>query len=498
MAVISDMKENSLESVLVKLKIYKRYHLQVAFLLFISFAFNTIHNTNFIFVTEKVTYRCKHYIYNTTNICAEWEYDDPNSFVAEYNLANQEWKRTLVGSMHSLGIMAGLLIVGPLSDRFGRKKVLVVTGTLGGVFGVAKSFSPWYWFYCVLEFLEAAIGDCCSPCYILMTEIVSGNQRIIFTLMCILGHPFGTFMTALVAWLFPFWKIYLRILYAPCLLYVLYIFFLDESPRWLLIKKKKAKAASILEKAVRRNNLLVEKNVLENIACEDCVKTDFLNVLKTTFQSKLLRKRFFVCLVWWTTSTFVNYGMSINAVTLYGNKYVNFALLGIVEALGMFMMTFIMIRFRRKYPLMSCFFAAAILCISQPFVPKNLSWLSILLYMIGKLMTSLYFGITYLYTSELYPTLTRNSMHALCSSLGRIGAIIAPQTPLLMEYWSGFPPLIFGLVSTFAGLLTITVPDISNQALPDTVRQAEELGVPDVQMSPHITKDNNKASLTQM
>lgn len=307
-----------------------------------------------------------------------------------------------------------------------------------------------------------------------MTEIVSGNQRIIFTLMCILGHPFGTFMTALVAWLFPFWKTYLRILYAPCFLYVLYIFFLDESPRWLLIKKKKAKAAAILEKAVKRNNLLVEKNVLEKIACEDCVKTDYLNVLKTTFQSNLLRKRFFVCLVWWTTSTFVNYGMSINAVTLYGNKYVNFALLGIVEALGMFMMTFIMIRFRRKYPLMSCFFAAAILCISQPFVPKSefnlyiylflrmndllffvmnsrirpdlhflsyllnnlwvldLSWLSILLYMIGKLMTSLYFGITYLYTSELYPTLTRNSMHALCSSIGRIGAIIAPQTPLLV------------------------------------------------------------------
>lgn len=57
MAAVSDIKENSLESVLVKLKIYKSYHLQVALLLFISFAFNTIHNTNFIFVTEKVSYR---------------------------------------------------------------------------------------------------------------------------------------------------------------------------------------------------------------------------------------------------------------------------------------------------------------------------------------------------------------------------------------------------------------------------------------------------------
>ncbi|CAH2063841.1 unnamed protein product, partial [Iphiclides podalirius] len=113
---------------------------------------------------------------------------------------------------------------------------------------------------------------------------------------------------------------------------------------------------------------------------------------------------------------------------------------------------------------------------SQPFVPIDLHWLSVSLYMTGKLLSSFYFSITYLYTSELFPTYTRNSMHALCSSLGRIGSITAPQTPLLMSYWSGIPPLLCGALSIVAGLLTLLVPDISNDALPDTVKQAEQLG----------------------
>lgn len=72
--------------------------------------------------------------------CKEWIYENPNSFVAEVNkrkslsfyrmknrfnlfacfqfhLACQEWKRTLVGTAHTVGYMFGLTIVGSLSDR---------------------------------------------------------------------------------------------------------------------------------------------------------------------------------------------------------------------------------------------------------------------------------------------------------------------------------------------------------------------------------------------
>ncbi|CAG5058170.1 unnamed protein product [Parnassius apollo] len=471
-------KTVDLEDILSKFSISGRYHLQIAALAILVFASNSIYCSNYIFVAEEINYRCTKYSIgdNSSGDCIEWVYDKPDSFVAEFQLANQEWKRTFVGTVHSFGNMVGLFIVGPMSDRFGRTTMLIVTGVLGGVFGLARSFSPWYWLYVAFEFLEASLGDLCSPAYILITEVVSTIHRIKFILLCSVGYTFGGFIISFLAWLIPYWRTLLQVLYAPAIFFFLYKYALDESPRWLLIKGQNDKAVKILENAANKNKLQIDKKSLEKLSCQNNKETEFLNIIKRTFKSKQLRIRFFVCLVWWTTSTFVNYGLTINSVSLQGNKYINYALLSSVDIPGIFIIGYILLNFKRKLPLVCCFFVAALLCISQPLVSSDLPALSTFLYMTGKMMSSFYFSITYLYTSELFPTYTRNSMHAICSSLGRIGSIISPQTPLLTRYWFGLPSLIFGLTSLFAGLVTFLVPDISNDALPDTIREAEELG----------------------
>ncbi|KPI91070.1 Solute carrier family 22 member 1 [Papilio xuthus] len=225
--VHTDEKRVDLEDVLDKFSIYKSYHLQIAGLIFLGFATNTMFCSNFIFVAEETGYTCvRNSTVNNTTDCAEWLYDNPHSFVAEFQLANQEWKRTLVGTVHSFGYMVGLLIVGPLSDRFGRKNAFIMTGVLGGVFGVARSFSHSYWLYIAFEFLEAFIGDCCSPAYIL-------------------SYTFGGFATSLAAWLVPYWRHLLQVLYTPALLFFFYKYLLDESPRWLLIKGHRDKAVQM-------------------------------------------------------------------------------------------------------------------------------------------------------------------------------------------------------------------------------------------------------------
>ncbi|KAG7297257.1 hypothetical protein JYU34_019199 [Plutella xylostella] len=232
--------------------------------------------------------------------------------------------------MHSFGNMIGLLFIGPLSDSIGRKKAIIMTGVFGGVLGLVRSFATNYWLYVVLEMIEAAVGDICSPA-----------------------------------------------------------FMLDESPRWLLTKGKRRKAVKILEKAAKTNNIVLDQSLLENLTCEKENKSaeiDFTSLL------------------------------------------------------------------------------------------KNLTWLSILFFLSGKFMASIFFNITYLVTSELFPTHTRNSMHALCSSLGRIGSILAPQTPLLLSYWVGLPSILFGSASLIAAIVTLFVPDTADDSLPDTVHQAEFVG----------------------
>ncbi|XP_073967566.1 solute carrier family 22 member 1-like [Choristoneura fumiferana] len=491
---MTEKNKVSLDDILAKFSVIGRYHVRTALLIGLINICNNIYYVNYIFVAEEVGYQCKDGYTNDNGTnssrewkgcggaersqCSEWIYDNPNSFVAEFDLACQEWKRTLLGTMHSFGYMLGLLIVGPLSDRCGRKALLVVTAVLGAICGLTRSFITNYWLYISVEFLEALIGDPCSPAYMLGIEIVATEKRVLFVIMTSLGYSFGGILFPLIFWQVPHWRSFLRVVYGPGLLFIFYLFFIDESPRWLLIKGRKDAAVSILESAANTNKIKLDAEELDNIYYEEEKGASFGKVLVDTFKSKTMLKRFFVCSVWWIASTFVNHGLTINSVALQGNKYINYALTSIIDVPGHVIVTLILLKFKRKVPLVITFVACAVLCVCQPYVSGDLPWLSITVYMAGKLMSSFFFTITYIFTSELFPTYTRNSMHALCSSVGRIGSILAPQTPLLLAYWSGLPATVFGLVSLTAGLLTLLVPDTADNSLPDTVFQAEILEQP--------------------
>lgn len=178
---------------------------------------------------------------------------------------------------------------------------------------------------------------------------------------------------ALIAWLLPYWRNYLRVLYSPALLFFFYFFLIDESPRWLLSKGKKSQAIKVIENMAKKNKVKMEENELENLVCEADKKEDikFLAVLKNTLSSRTLIQRFLVCIVWWMTSTFVNYGMSITSVLLEGDKYVNYALVAVTEVPGNFLAMYVLMNYRRKYPLIASFFIAGLFCIGQPFLPNR-------------------------------------------------------------------------------------------------------------------------------
>lgn len=59
-------------------------------------------------------------------------------------------------------------------------------------------------------------------------------------------------------------------------------------------------------------------------------------------------------------------------------------------------------------------------------LPVDLNSLAIALEMLGKFAVSISFTIVYAYTSELYPTVLRNTALGICSMVARIGAISAP------------------------------------------------------------------------
>jgi OCT family organic cation transporter-like MFS transporter 4/5 len=54
-------------------------------------------------------------------------------------------------------------------------------------------------------------------------------------------------------------------------------------------------------------------------------------------------------------------------------------------------------------------------------------------FMVSKLAIAVAFSIVYMLTTEIFPTQMRATMVSMCSMLGRIGSMLAPQTTLLVR-----------------------------------------------------------------
>lgn len=61
------------------------------------------------------------------------------------------------------------------------------------------------------------------------------------------------------------------------------------------------------------------------------------------------------------------------------------------------------------------------------------SWLKLTAFLVGKFGITISFTVVYVFTTELFPTPLRHSLLGACSMFGRIGSMVAPQTPLLVS-----------------------------------------------------------------
>jgi hypothetical protein len=71
----------------------------------------------------------------------------------------------------------------------------------------------------------------------------------------------------------------------------------------------------------------------------------------------------------------------------------------------------------------------------------------LIVFLAGKFAITIAFTVVYVFTAELFPTELRHTMLGTCSMVGRVGSIIAPQTPLLVSNIFPFFTLIRMLFS---------------------------------------------------
>ncbi|RVE44804.1 hypothetical protein evm_010556 [Chilo suppressalis] len=418
--------------------------------------------------------------------CKSYDYLEDYSIVNDFDLGCQNWKRTLVGTIHNAGLFVSLPLTGVLSDRFGRKTALAVASMMNGIFGLIRSFSVNYEMLLVFEFLETALGaGAYSTAFVLAIELVGPKGRVFGNTIINVVYVCGLMTLSALAWQLQNWRTLLQIVYTPALFVFSYLWILNESVRWLLSKGKSVEAVQILRGAAKMNKVQLSEGLLapllevEKVPLDDKEENEIPHTPKSTLaqavRSSIILKRVVVCSFLWITCTFVYYGLSINSVSLAGNKYVNFMLVGFVEIPANFVCLLVLDKFGRKRTLIITYVLSACLCISLSFVPNDQKWCSLVIYLSGKFSITVAYSSVYIYVSEVFPTSVRQSLLAVCSSLGRVGSTLAPLTPLLALYYDNLPAIFFGSLALVASVLVFTLPETINMPLPDTIEEAERL-----------------------
>lgn len=158
------------------------------------------------------------------------------------------------------GCVFGAMVAGYLSDRFGRKKVLIVTAILFIISSIGAMIPRNLWEFLIARFiggLGIGAASMLSPLYI--SEIAPSRNRgrlvSLYQLAIVIGINLIYFVNMIIASLGDEawnvetgWRYMLGSGTIPAALFLVLLFIVPESPRWLVKKGKDADALDTLEK----------------------------------------------------------------------------------------------------------------------------------------------------------------------------------------------------------------------------------------------------------
>jgi sugar porter (SP) family MFS transporter len=174
-------------------------------------------------------------------------------FIQEFFELNETMKGWVVSSA-LIGCILGASFSGRLGDKFGRKKVLMVTALLFGISAIGSGFAntiPAFVFYRILGGLAVGGASVLAPVYIaevspahLRGRMVSINQLTI-VIGISLAYYSNWFLLGIGE---NAWRWMFAAEAVPALFFFTALFIIPESPRWLVARNNETKAKAVLEK----------------------------------------------------------------------------------------------------------------------------------------------------------------------------------------------------------------------------------------------------------
>jgi MFS family permease len=237
----------------------------------------------------------------------------------------------VAAAIYVAGACVGALFFGQLTDRFGRKKLFIVTLGVYILATVATAFAwtPWYFFLCRF-FTGAGIGGEYSAINSAIDELIPARVRgrvdLIINGSYWLGSAAGSALALfLLSSVFPKdigWRIAFGLGALLGLTIMLVRRNVPESPRWLFIHGREEEAERIvtdIEQAVERDEGEPLEEVEDTIKVRQREAIPFRSIGNTAF--KLYPRRAVLGIALFVGQAFLYNGVTFNLGDLYGTFY---------------------------------------------------------------------------------------------------------------------------------------------------------------------------------
>ncbi|MDO5705516.1 MAG: MFS transporter, partial [Paracoccus sp. (in: a-proteobacteria)] len=357
-----------------------------------------------------------------------------------------------IGTLFFLGMFVGAFVFGRVADRFGRRRVLLVTVLMDALFGLLSVFAHNFEMLLVLRFLTGvAVGGTLPVDYAMMAEFLPPKNRGRWLVWLEGFWAIGTIVIALTAWIAASrgaaepWRWIFFIAAAPAIIGFWLRMWVPESPMYLIRQGQETKARSVVNRVLAGNGAAPLSDDVRLVPVP--VDPD----AQGSIFAPALRQRTLGMLAVWFLVSLSYYGVFVwvpGQLATEGFGFVRgygfLVILALAQVPGYALAAWGVEKWGRKPTLMLFLLLSAAGCFLFTIAGTPTLIATALMLMSFALLGT--WGALYAFTPELYPTSLRGAGMGTASAVARLGGILAPSL-LAVVFAKGF-----GLaIGVFAG-----------------------------------------------
>lgn len=180
----------------------------------------------------------------------------------EFQLESEPTIEGLIVAMSLIGATIITTFSGAVSDSVGRKPMLIVSSLLYFISGLVMLWSPNVYILLLARLIDGfGIGLAVTLIPVYISETAPSDIRGLLNTLPQFSGSVGMFLSYCMVFgmslmTSPSWRIMLGVLFIPSMAYfLLTVFYLPESPRWLVSKGRMAEAKRVLQKLRGREDV---------------------------------------------------------------------------------------------------------------------------------------------------------------------------------------------------------------------------------------------------